>query len=277
MHSFRKGRLILLILLTAATSLTATAKICTPPPERNGLFHVDSQSAVDKLAKRCTTINGSLHIARNYTGSFYLPHVRNISGNIEWGHYLDSEKPKPSSLNLPDLEYLGSSIPLNGLPTLTILSMPKLKTLGGDINIDYAHEVDFRSLETADSVDFKGNISELRLDSLREVNEKLQICNSDVCDPAIPPVGPLDISLPSLQSVGSVKLKGRISSLEVPSLTSVTGNKEDYYYGFEFSTSGGPTANLTFPRLSSLFGPLYLSGDMPEHLLTNKTTVVKFT
>ncbi|OJD14225.1 hypothetical protein AJ78_05411 [Emergomyces pasteurianus Ep9510] len=210
-----------------------------------------------------------LYEIHNYTGSFSLPNIRNISGNIEWEYDLDYEKPKLSSLNLPDLEYIGSSIQLNGLPTLSILSMPKLKRLEGDMDIDYVQEADFRSLETADSVNFKGNISKLRLDSLREVHEKLQICNMDVCDPDIPPISPLDISLPLLQSVGSVKFKGRISSLEVPRFTTITGNRDDYYYGLEFSTGGGPATNVTFPRLSSLKGPLHLSGDISSLSMPN--------
>lgn len=51
----------------------------------------------------------------------------------------------------------------------------------------------------------------LRLDSLREVSRFLRICNIDGCDPVISPGSPLEISLPSLQSVGSLKVQGRIS------------------------------------------------------------------
>ncbi|RJE26178.1 hypothetical protein PHISCL_01528 [Aspergillus sclerotialis] len=241
------------LVLAAAAFLTAAAQICNPPYGKFGHYYwVDRQSALDGIAEHCITVNGSIIITHNYTGSFYLPNIRNITGVLRWDIYSFDTAPTLPSVELPDLEHMGDDLMLSGIPTLRNVSMPKLKTVRSDISIDYIHGADFRSLEKAKSIELKGNMSSLRLDSLRTVSRFLRICNIDECDPDVSPDSPLDISLPSLQSVGSLKIKGRISSLEVPSLMTVAGyelfmSDPD---SLEFSTGGGPTVNLTFPRLS---------------------------
>jgi hypothetical protein len=120
---------------------------------------------LDEIAEHCTTVNGSIVMAYNYTGSFYLPKVRNITSLFRWvfGKNDINKEPTPTSVNPPDLEYLGSSLWLNGLRTVRNVSMPKLKTVGWDMDIDYVHEEDFRSLETAEYVNIMRNISEVAI------------------------------------------------------------------------------------------------------------------
>ncbi|KAL4922056.1 hypothetical protein BDW62DRAFT_172899 [Aspergillus aurantiobrunneus] len=254
----------LFLALAAVLFPAATAQLCTPLLGSYGYTYiVENQSEVDEIAAHCTTVNGGIMIAPNYTGSFFLPNVRNLTNGLGWFRVIGDPETEatPVSVELPDLEYAGSDLSLNGLPTLRNVSMPRLKTVSRHLNADYVYEADFRALETAEYVAITGNMSSLRLDSLREVKQKLRICNHDECDPDISPASSLDISLPSLQSVGNLKLAGRISSLDVPSLTTITGDGPDVY-DFQFSTGGGPSINLTFPDLSEAHGEIKLTGDI---------------
>ncbi|KAL3475404.1 hypothetical protein BJX99DRAFT_229852 [Aspergillus californicus] len=255
--------LCLLIVVAAAVFPAVTAQICNPPWGEYGYSYMaHSQSELDGIAERCTTVNGSVVMGFNYTGSFYLPNVRNITRLFRWAMDADlTQMPTPTSVDLPDLEYLGSSMWLNSLPTLRNVSMPRLKTAGWDVNMDYVYEADFRSLETAEYLTITGNMSSLRLDSLREVHQRLVICNWDMCDYNISPPSSVDISLPLLQSVGVMDLEGMISSLEVPSFTTLTGYGRTWN-SLKFSTIGGPAINLTFPRLSNSLGEIDLTGNI---------------
>lgn len=126
------------------------------------MYYVESQSGLDEIADHCTTVNGTIVMAYNYTdSSFYLPKVRNITGSLQWEHNLDyyDTRPSPATIDLPDLEELGSSMYLNGLPTLRNISMPKLETQGWELHVNYVHEADFRSLETGKYITITGNIS----------------------------------------------------------------------------------------------------------------------
>ncbi|KAL4786105.1 hypothetical protein BJX76DRAFT_355517 [Aspergillus varians] len=273
MHSLHSWSLSLLILAAGAFP-AATAQTCTPPYGEYGYhYFIDNQTTLDDLATRCTTINGSIVISPNYTGRFYLPAVQNITEMFRWALNINTndpekQRPSPTIIDLPDLEYLGESLWLNGLSSVTNVSMPRLKTVEADVKVDYARQVDFGALEDVDYLAVVGGVESLRLGSLREVHQRLQICNKDQCGTNVEPSGSLDISLPSLQSVGTLSLKGRISSLEVSSLTTVAGDGVDVY-DFEFSTAGGPTLNLTFPRLDNFTGEMSLDGDIGSLSMPN--------
>ncbi|KAL4958434.1 hypothetical protein BDW69DRAFT_47352 [Aspergillus filifer] len=277
-------------LLTAEFISAATAQICTPPSgDRGNAWFITAQSELDQIASECTTINGSLYISKSYKGRFYLPNVQNITEGISWVQDFDDyyNRPEPTSLELPDLEEIGKSLALYDIASLLKVSMPRLKKIRWSSNLEYVQEADFRALESVHNLDLRGNMTgnSLRLDSLRTVGQKLSICNKDMCDSEASPAGSLDISLPSLQSVPRLILNGRISSLEIPSLTKITavGLGTGYGYGyqdgdFEISTSGGPPVNLTFPKLSSLDGWGRFDGDigslsMPSLRNANSTSL----
>lgn len=114
---------------------------------------------MDGIAERCTTINGSLIISHNYTGSFYLPNVRNLTGVLRWDIYTFDTEPTLPSVDLPDLEYVGDDLMLSTIPTLRNVSMPKLKTVRSDISVDYIYDADFRSLKKVKSIVLNGNMS----------------------------------------------------------------------------------------------------------------------
>jgi len=97
-------------------------------------------------------------LAHNYTGSFYLPNVWNITG-LRWDMFNYYTEPTLLSVDLPDLEYIGGDLSLGGIPALRNVSMPKLKTVRSLVGMDYIYNADLRSLETAMSARFSGNMS----------------------------------------------------------------------------------------------------------------------
>jgi hypothetical protein len=133
-------------------------------------YYVANQSTLDIIASECTSINGSIRISNNYTGSFYLPNIRNISGDIQW--YADPsnmyeyrhstgrfDTSPVNSISLPDLEHIDGSLDLQYLYDLRNISAPKLSMVGHSVNVDCAYNVDLRSLQHAKYAYIFGNIS----------------------------------------------------------------------------------------------------------------------
>ncbi|KAB8264654.1 hypothetical protein BDV32DRAFT_145331 [Aspergillus pseudonomiae] len=259
------------MLLLAVVVSTAMAQICTPERGYEGYTYVVyDQSDVDEITAKCTTVNGSIAMAYNYTGGFHLPNIRNVTRSIDWvqsRHF--GSFPNTTSVDLPDLEFLGGSLGLNNLPALQSLTAPKLATVGWSTDIGYAREVDLRSLVESEYLQVRGNVSTLRLDSLRHVRQRMLICNRDECDPEKPPHDALDLSLPSLNDVGHLYLKGRFSSLDTPKLANITGAGLDYY-GIQVLTAGGPAIDLSFPELKYIrSGSLSLEGNIASISMPN--------
>ncbi|OJJ01275.1 hypothetical protein ASPVEDRAFT_40846 [Aspergillus versicolor CBS 583.65] len=254
--------------LIAGTFPAVTAQICNSP---NGSYYfIENQPQLDALADTCTTLNASLNILPPYDGPFYLPNIRNITGNIRYQNDYDASKsePTPTSIDLPDLEYC-ASVYLGSLPSLRNVSMPKLKTVDWNLQVDYAPEIDFRAVQTAEYASFTGgDLSRIRLDSLREVRQRLVLCNKNACNESITASKPFDISLPRLESVGTVRLGGRISSLDMPQFNKVSGNGGEFY-GFRLDTEGGPTLNLTFPQLRGVYSYMSLAGEIGSLSMPN--------
>ncbi|KAL2831512.1 hypothetical protein BDW59DRAFT_140251 [Aspergillus cavernicola] len=245
--------------LTLAIGLlpATMAQICTPEFGTQGYaYDVSSPSVLDQIvAEGCTTINGSIVITSNFTGPFYLPNVRNITDGLRWRYdtRIGPVVPTPTSIDLPDLEFIGDDLAIYSLPTLANVSMPNLKTAVHGFNMYFVRDVNLRSLETVGYLYILGNLSSLRLDSLRYVSDKLWICNKDECDQEKSPVSAFDFSLPSLETVGTVDLEGSLSSLEVSNLRNVSE--------FSLVSGGGPALNLDFPRLTVVSGA-QLDGDI---------------
>lgn len=137
------------------------AQICTPEYGYEGYsYMVDGQSDLDKFTTKCTTVNGSIAMSVNYTGGFHLPNIRNITNGIRWYRYGPyDDVPKTTSMDLPDLEFLGGSLELTGMPTFQSFTAPKLETIGWLADIDYAQEVDLRSLVDLEYLIVTGNVS----------------------------------------------------------------------------------------------------------------------
>ncbi|KAE8311858.1 hypothetical protein BDV41DRAFT_565420 [Aspergillus transmontanensis] len=259
--SYRSTWMLLLAVLVG----TAMAQICTPEWGYEGeSYIINNQSDLDEIAAKCTTINGSIAMSYNYTGAFHLPNIRNITKGFKWFSILSvgGDYPRPTSINLPDLEFLGGSIWFNSLPTLKNFTAPKLKTVGSKAFIDVTQELDLRSLVESEYLAVRGDASSVRLDSLRQVRQQIQICNTDECNPNNSSHGTLDLSLPALHEVGHLLLQGRFSSLDTPKLTNITG----YGYGsysIRLLSAEGPKIDLSFPELKYIHDEsLWLEGSI---------------
>ncbi|KAL3432214.1 hypothetical protein BDV09DRAFT_206107 [Aspergillus tetrazonus] len=255
------------------------AQVCTPESlyGYDHAYEIADQSTLDAIASECTSINGSIYILSNYTGSFYLPNIRNISGDVHW--YADTSY-LYDSISLPDLEHINGSLNIQAGYNLRNISAPKLSLVGRLVQVDYAHNVDLRSLQHAEYASIFGNLSSLRLDSLQSVNQTLRICNKDSCSDSLSPVTSLELYLLSLESATYIELEGRISTLAVPELTSVVGLETSPAWhssnGFQLTTAGGPPLNLVFPRLDTVYGRFQVNGNiaslsMPKMIDTNMT------
>ncbi|KAL4979397.1 hypothetical protein BDW66DRAFT_157565 [Aspergillus desertorum] len=236
------------------------AQVCAPEPLSGDdyTYYVASQSTLDTIASKCTSINGSILISYNYT---------------------------VNSISLPDLEHIDGNLDLQYLYDLRNISAPKLGMVGHSVYVDYAYNVDLRSLQNAEHVLIYGNLSSLRLDSLKSVHQTLGICNKDGCSSSLSPVSAIELSLLSLKSVGYIDLEGRISTLSTPELTSVAGKQGspawDSTEGFQVTTGGvignivslsmpdmiGTNITLTvnavnLPNLRRAFNGIYIYSDM---------------
>jgi hypothetical protein len=99
----------------------------------------------------------------NYTGGFYLPNIRNILGSLQWRSLLrdtySPDQPSPTTVDVPDLELVQNSLQMGSLPALRNFSAPKLKSVGWEVSVDYAVNVDLRALEEAEYFKYMGNVS----------------------------------------------------------------------------------------------------------------------
>ncbi|KAB8220096.1 hypothetical protein BDV33DRAFT_191480 [Aspergillus novoparasiticus] len=253
------------MLLLAVVVGTALAQICTPERGYEGeSYIINNQSDLDEIAAKCTTINGSIAMSYNYTGAFHLPNIRNITKGFRWFQIIDlsSDYPKPTSINLPDLEFLGGSIWFNSLPTLKNFTVPKLKTVGSKAFIDVTQELDLRSLVESEYLTVGGDASNVRLDSLQQVRQQIQICNTNECNANNSSRGTLDLSLPALHDVGHLLLQGRFSSLDTPKLTNISGFGPGSY-SIQLRSAEGPKIDLSFPELKYIQdGSLWLEGSI---------------
>ncbi|KAL1855060.1 hypothetical protein Plec18170_004474 [Paecilomyces lecythidis] len=201
------------LVLVVGVLPAATAQICNPENGYYGpAYIVNTQHDLDTIASTCTIVNGSVVIGTNYTGSFSLPHVQNITGEIRWqSNIYTNSKPVPTSVDFPDLDALGGSLYLQGLSSLLSFSAPKLNMAGWAVDMDNVRTVNLTSLEEAEYVQIFGNITSLQLDSLKNVRQNLRICNKVNCDQTKTAITSFDLSLPSLQTVGAALVIGQLS------------------------------------------------------------------
>lgn len=145
--------------------------MCTPEPLYGDIYsyEIGDQAALATL-RECTSINGSVSIKHNYTGSVYLPNVRSIAGDLWWypgrldaeGNELpltEDDMSQKGSFSVPDLEHLGGRLDVQFPHYFRNISVPKLSTVDEFVSIDYAYDVDLRALRKAKQVHIYGNLS----------------------------------------------------------------------------------------------------------------------
>jgi hypothetical protein len=86
---------------------------------------VSNQNDVDRLLGNCTSIQGTLGIAQNYTGSLLLSNITSISGSILTDSDLDAHS--LTSIEAPALTTI-EGISISNASTLTNISFSSLST-----------------------------------------------------------------------------------------------------------------------------------------------------
>ncbi|KAJ0417239.1 hypothetical protein BJY00DRAFT_208811 [Aspergillus carlsbadensis] len=176
------------------------------------------------LDNGCTTLYGQLRIQSSFDGEFVLPNVTTIKvdGILVEGDGGDS---RLTAIELPDLVEVSNSIQLGTLGKVRRVSMPKLKTIPGNLSgklwVEGAR-VGFGALESVRGVDLVGNLTRLDFPSLRSVNKTISICNVPDCDIDYRVAETtMDLSFPALESAGVFDIKGTVSRIFAPNLTAV--------------------------------------------------------
>jgi hypothetical protein len=125
-----------------------------------------------------------------------------------------------SSVDLPELEYLGGNLILTDLPTLSRVSLPKLEYIEGlylDLVGD-APELQIPRLANASSVHLRGNFSTQSFDSLQNIEKLFDICNGLSCGfySHMGATTSMSLSFPVLERVGSFKVGGNVTTYAFP-------------------------------------------------------------
>ncbi|KAL3458765.1 hypothetical protein BJX64DRAFT_212770 [Aspergillus heterothallicus] len=253
---------------------SALSQICTPPDLY--AYTIINQNDADLIAENCTTVEGNIRMSTNYTGSLYLPNVKNITGAFTWQTLLGyDDTPSPTSVDMPDLEYIGQDLAMDRLKTLRSFSAPRLKSVHWSVHVGYAVDVDLRALESVEYFYYSGNASTLRLDSLREVRESASICNKDSCARKATPGPAFDLSLPSLEAVSELTIDGRFSSLSLPQLRNVSRTYAASG-GLKIGTSAGDVLNITLPKLEHVSDGISVHGAIGSFAMDSMRNISGF-
>ncbi|KAL3440342.1 hypothetical protein BJX65DRAFT_35063 [Aspergillus insuetus] len=222
-------------------------------------YTVRTQNEVNTLARNCTEIVGELGLV-DWSGSLTLPNITRVgtitlySGNV-------------SSVDLPELEYLGGNLILTDLPTLSRVSLPKLEYIKGlylDLVGD-APELQIPRLANASSVHLRGNFSTQSFDSLQNIEKLFDICNGLSCGfySHMDASTSMSLSFPVLERVGSFKVGGNVTILSTPEVAAITcGNEECDWAALHLRLYGSSPIAVNFPKLSAMEGNFYIRGDI---------------
>ncbi|OBT69145.1 hypothetical protein VE03_02007 [Pseudogymnoascus sp. 23342-1-I1] len=231
---------------------------------------VSNQEELDAYYAGCTEISGSVNIAANYTGDFYLHNVTTISGGIKTPSIYNSETgydrppvPLITSIKVPDLNDT-RFIDFSGIPAVAWIWFPSLTVVNSSIDILGLGEdcyVDFGALTTTKSLVVSGNIDGLNFPLLADGGHmKITMDPIDERDDdywnnylRVDRVGhpASGISFPELQRASNIYLQGNIRSLSMPRLSKV-GDEESDYYRFLRIRTHGDLLDLGLPNLSDI-------------------------
>ncbi|KAL4927870.1 uncharacterized protein BDV17DRAFT_113464 [Aspergillus undulatus] len=224
---------------------------------RSENYTARNQSEINSITEFCTEIAGELGLV-DWSGPLTLPNVTRIRSVTVYSGDI-------SSVDLPDLEYLGNDLILTNLPSLSRVSLPKLESIDGlfvDLVGD-APELQFPKLENVSSLHLRGNFSEQSFDALRNVEKELDICNAASCGfySRMDAFTSMSLSFPVLERVGSLVVGGNVSQLSTPEITSFTCNDCDWA-ALHLKLYGASPIAVNFPKLSTMGGSFYIRGDI---------------
>lgn len=118
-----------------------------------------SQEQLDARLAGCTSINGWLNIAHNFSGTFVLNNISSIVGGIGTVHDASSQSTTLTSIEAHGLQSV-QQLSIFHVPMLKNVSFPDLISIG-NLNLDLEHDVEiyFPSLTNATAVSISGPVS----------------------------------------------------------------------------------------------------------------------
>ncbi|KAL3494525.1 hypothetical protein BJX62DRAFT_234127 [Aspergillus germanicus] len=256
--------------------ILVTARECTSD-EPYGSYNISSPEEAADLFAGCTTIiTDQIRINHWFNGTFSLPGVINITGDIvcQWdGSYYSRQG--VDAIEAPDLVYLGGlRLSQTGVRRM---EFPALRTVDQSIELESFSDgqtIEFPALVEAGAVVLMRRFSRFNFGSLETVHGDLIIEQCTYCNEGHD-VDPTEFtpnaSFPVLQSAGFVRIEGIFSDINLPSLVSV-GPPTRLYVP---STDSGITIHvkelgmeLEFPALTAVNKQFYvhdavLGLDMP--------------
>ncbi|RAL07791.1 uncharacterized protein BO97DRAFT_408705 [Aspergillus homomorphus CBS 101889] len=218
-----------------------------------------SQDQLDALTRNCTRLYGDLVVGSNYTGSFIMHNLTNLTSSIS---VLNSTTGL-TSLEAPDLVTIyGAEFTYPS--SLQSISLPRLET-AVFITIEGRSPitVSIPNLRNVSYLDLSGSSINANLSSLEQITTGSSICGEAGCDKRSS--SQMHIDLPALRGAASLSVGGNISSLSLPVLASAgnisqaqTTGYGDYSAGLAVHSS--QLLNFSVPALNFLNGTLSLRG-----------------
>ncbi|KAL2860124.1 hypothetical protein BJX68DRAFT_261096 [Aspergillus pseudodeflectus] len=221
-----------------------TAEVC-PSIDYPG---VASQDDLDAIAESCTTIDGDFYISHNYTGSFVLNNVTNITGVVKGTDYLYDRALQLTSFDVRPTRSRARLYPFRAF-----------------------YKLEFPPLTEFETAQIRGNVSSISFDSLNIVRFRLSIGNRYSVDGTTEQTQTsLDISLPALENITALNVYGKVSRINVPELAYVPFNPTLMgRESLEFDLVDDHPISLDIPKLHHLDGGLKISGVVTSAHLPN--------
>ncbi|KAJ5556512.1 Leucine rich repeat 5 [Penicillium frequentans] len=214
---------------------------------------ISSQSDADTLAADCTTVKGDVTISSSYSQGLDLGSIEKITGTLSC-----SDAPNITSITAGSLASIGGNFTLDGLTTLSSLSMAELTTIGsiawqalpalysldfttgvttvGDLNIlnTALTTLDGISLDTVGQFQIEDNtgLKTCNISSLKNATGLISFAGN---------LDTLEVDLSSLEGGTSMTFRN-ISSINIPSLETLSGQLG--FWGTDFATFSAPQAHL---------------------------------
>ncbi|PYH47099.1 uncharacterized protein BP01DRAFT_364113 [Aspergillus saccharolyticus JOP 1030-1] len=258
---------LVVVVVVGLTNLIAAQDCYAQQSESGQGLVIYSQAQLDQLTQNCTQLHGDLVVGTNYTGSFIVHNVTNITSSIG----LNNSTTGLTSLEAPDLVALYSA----GFycpSSLRSISLPRLETAEVlTVKAGSAITVSTPSLRNVSYLNLYGSSISFDFPKLELITTGSSICGEAGCDMMSSQA--MDVDLPALREAASLSVGGNVSSLSLPVLASagnITQAMTTGYgsYGAGLSVYTTQLLNFSVPELSYLNGTLSLQGVFNDSIST---------
>ncbi|KAL3481683.1 hypothetical protein BJX99DRAFT_253210 [Aspergillus californicus] len=239
---------------------------CRTPDFDSLNTQVVSQPSDLDIYADCTTIIGNIRINSTFGGSFIIPGVTNFTGSILMNREDDTDAVELEAIEMPDLLYL-RDISLDTYSGRTRLVLPLVQRIDNLKVLQFADggqgSIELPALQSVDSLSLAGFWTNVSLPSLETATGGLTIYT----DPTYyiedrPDLDPIDIDLPVLREVHSIRIKGHVRSLNTPNLAIIGHPNGPFPTGMEVQANYTTLPGVNLPQLKELHGHMVLEGDI---------------